>query len=44
MDTWNDRNNKTKINPISYLGNTNQRMGVHGPLKTSEVGSGAMEE
>jgi hypothetical protein len=25
-------------------GNTNQRMGVHGPLNISEVGSGAMEE
>jgi hypothetical protein len=26
------------------MGNTNQRMGVHGPLNISEVGSGAMEE
>jgi hypothetical protein len=29
---------------ISPIGNTNQRMGVHGPLNISEVGSGAMEE
>jgi hypothetical protein len=28
----------------SYIGNTNQRMGVHGPMNISEVGSGAMEE
>jgi hypothetical protein len=27
-----------------YIGNTNQRMGVHGPLNISEVRSGAMEE
>jgi hypothetical protein len=26
------------------IGNTYQRMGVHGPLNISEVGSGAMEE
>jgi hypothetical protein len=29
------------INPI---GSTNQRMGVHGSLNISEMGSGAMEE
>jgi hypothetical protein len=28
----------------SYRKYTNQRMGVHGPLNISEVGSGAMEE
>jgi hypothetical protein len=32
------------MNLISLIGNTNQRMGVHGPLNISEVGSGAMEE
>jgi hypothetical protein len=32
------------IDLISPIGNTNQRMGVHGPLNISEVGSGAMEE
>jgi hypothetical protein len=32
------------INLVSLKGNTNQRMGVHGPPNTSEVGSGAMEE
>jgi hypothetical protein len=29
------------INIITPLGNTNQRMGVHGPLNISEVGSSA---
>jgi hypothetical protein len=28
---------------MSLIGNTNQRMGVHGPLNIPEVGSGAME-
>jgi hypothetical protein len=32
------------MNLISTKVNTNQRMGVHGPLNISEVGSGAMEE
>ena len=32
------------INIISPIGNTNQRMGVHGPLNILEVGSGALEE
>jgi hypothetical protein len=32
------------FNFISPIGNTNQRMGEHGPLNISEVGSGAMEE
>jgi predicted nucleotidyltransferase len=35
---------RTVINLISPIGNTNQRMGVHGSLNKSEVGSGAMEE
>jgi hypothetical protein len=30
----------TVINLISPIGNTNQRMGVHGPLNISEAGSG----
>jgi hypothetical protein len=29
---------------MSPIGNTNQRMGVYGPLNISEVGSGVMEE
>ena len=29
---------------LSAIGNTNQRMGAHGPLNISEVGSDAMEE
>jgi hypothetical protein len=32
------------INLVSPIGNTNQRMGVHGPQNISEVESGAMEE
>jgi hypothetical protein len=32
----------TKFNLISPIGKANQRMGVHGPLNISEVGSGAM--
>jgi hypothetical protein len=36
-------NEMTKITH-SIIGNTNQRMGVHGPLNISEVGSGAVEE
>jgi hypothetical protein len=35
---------RTVFNLISPIGNTNQRMGVHGHLNISEVGSGAMEE
>jgi hypothetical protein len=34
----------TKITISNQYHNTNQRMGVHGPLNISEVGSGAMEE
>jgi hypothetical protein len=34
----------TAFNIISPIGNTNQRMGVHGTLDISDVGSGAMEE
>jgi hypothetical protein len=31
---------QTVINPISPIGNIDQRMGVHGPLNISEVESG----
>jgi hypothetical protein len=39
-----DEMTKITINLTSLKGNTNQRMGVHGPPNISEVGSGAMEE
>jgi hypothetical protein len=35
---------RTVFNPTGPIGNTNQRMGVHGPLNISEMGSCAMEE
>jgi hypothetical protein len=39
----NDKNNEY-YSISSPIGNTNQRVGEHGPLNISEVGSGAMEE
>jgi hypothetical protein len=36
--------NSNQWSGLSPIGNTNQRMGVHGILNISEVGSGAMEE
>jgi hypothetical protein len=42
---WNDKITNN-INLLSPKGNTNQKMGVHGPLNilVSEMVSGAMEE
>jgi hypothetical protein len=45
LEAFNEMTKITVINLISPVGNTNQRMGVHGPLHIiSEVESGAMEE
>jgi hypothetical protein len=38
------KNEMTKITISNQSRKSNQRMGVHGPPNTSEVGSGAMEE
>jgi hypothetical protein len=39
LEKLNEKNNAV-INLISPVGNTNQRMGVHGPLNISEGGGG----